>query len=158
MPKSLLEMAKELVQAQVQAGQLSPEAMQDALQSTYTTLLALKTQEETGASTGVIPETVDWRKSITRHAVTCMECGQSFKQLSVRHLRRHDLDGRTYRQKYGIPRTQPLAARATTAKRREIVQQSRPWETAPSYVKGQEAKAKVAVKKGTRKKTARAKG
>ena len=158
MPKSLLEMATELVQAQVQAGQLSPEAMQDALQSTYATLLALKRQEETGA-TGTVekpPALSDWRKSITRHAITCLECGASFKQLSLRHLRHHDLDGRLYRQKYGIPRTQPLAARATTAKRREIVQQSRPWETAPSYVKGQERKA--VAKKGTRKKGARAKG
>jgi predicted transcriptional regulator len=159
MPKSLLEMATELVQAQVQAGQLSPEAMQDALQSTYASLLALKTQEETGA-TGTVekpPALSDWRKSITRHAVTCLECGASFKQLSVRHLRHHDLDGRTYRQKYGIPRTQPLAARATTAKRREIVQQIRPWEKTPTYVKAQEAKAAVA-KKGTRKKGVRAKG
>lgn len=156
MPKSLLEMATELVQAQVQAGQLSPEVMQDALQSTYTTLLALKTQEETGASTTATPQTVDWRKSITRHAVTCLECDKAFKQLSVRHLRQHGLDGRLYRQKYGIPRTQPLAARATTARRRQIVLETRPWETAPAYVKAQEAKAKV-VKKGTRKKTARAK-
>ena len=159
MPKSLLEMAKDLVQAQIQAGQLSPEAMQEALQSTYTTLLALKRQEETGATGTVETPSVptDWRKSITRHAVTCLECGKTFKQLSVRHLRQHDLDGRLYRQKYGIPRTQPLAARATTAKRKTIAQTVRPWETAPSYVKGQEAKAKVAKKAG-RKKGARAKG
>jgi predicted transcriptional regulator len=157
MPKSLLEMAKDLVQAQVQAGQLSPEAMQDALQSTYASLVTLKAQEETGASTGVIPETVDWKKSITRHAVTCMECGQSFKQLSLRHLRHHGLDGRSYREKYGIPRTQPLAARATTSKRKTIAQTVRPWEKTSTYVKSQEAKAKVAKKVG-RKKAVKAKG
>jgi len=156
MPKSLLEMAKELVQAQIQAGQLSPDDMQKALRDTYASLVTLKAQEETGASTTATPQIVDWRKSITRHVVTCLECGQSFKQLSVRHLRHHDLDGRLYREKYGIPRTQPLAARATTARRREVVQETRPWETAPSYVKGQEAKA--VAKKAGRKKGARAKG
>ena len=131
--------------------------MQEALQSTYASLVTLKAQEETGAGTTATPQTVDWRKSITRHAVTCLECGASFKQLSVRHLRQHDLDGRSYREKYGIPRTQPLAARATTAKRKTIAQTVRPWEKTPTYVKAQEAKAKVAKKAG-RKKGARAKG
>jgi predicted transcriptional regulator len=146
-------MAKELVQAQVQAGQLSPDEMQEALQKTYASLITLKAQEETESGTIKTPEPVDWRKSITRHAVTCLECGQSFKQLSVRHLRHHDLDGRLYRQKYGIPRTQPLAARATTAKRREIVMETKPWEKTPTYVRAQEAKAKVAKKKARKKAT-----
>jgi predicted transcriptional regulator len=156
-PQSLLEMAKELIQAQIEAGQLSVDDMQGALQSTYQSLMELHANERTGSSTAAIPQTADWKKSITRHAITCLECGASFKQLSGRHLRHHDLDGRLYRAKYGIPRTQPLAARATTARRREIVQQSRPWETAPAYVKAQEKKAKVAKKAG-RKKTTRTKG
>ena len=39
--------------------------------------------------------------------------------------------------KYGISRTQPLAARDTTARRRQVVQETRPWEQAPTYRKGQ---------------------
>jgi hypothetical protein len=39
--------------------------------------------------------------------------------------------------KYAIPRTQPLAARTTTERRRQVVQQTRPWEKAPTYRKGQ---------------------
>ncbi len=70
--------------------------MQTALQHTYSSLLALQAQEDSEGSVVVaIPETqsepVDWRKSITKHTVTCLECGQSFKQLSVRHLRDHRL-------------------------------------------------------------------
>ena len=38
--------------------------------------------------------------------------------------------------KYGIPRSQPLAARETTARRRQVVQETRPWEKAPAYRKG----------------------
>jgi hypothetical protein len=38
---------------------------------------------------------------------------------------------------YGIPRTQPLAARATTERRRQRVREIRPWEQAPTYRKGQ---------------------
>jgi len=155
MPKSLLEMATELIQAQVQAGQLSPEAMQETLQKTYASLMALQAKETGNVETPSVP--TDWRKSITQHAVTCLECGQSFKQLSGRHFRQHDLDGRSYREKYGIPRTQSLAARATTARRKQIVQQSRPWEKTPRYVEAQEAKAKVAKKSG-RKKAVRGEG
>src|SRR6266446_4109678 len=159
MSQSLLEMAKDLVLAQIEAHRLSPEEMQTALQQTYSSLLALKAQEDSEGSVVVaIPETqsepVDWRKSITKHRVTCLECGQSFKQLSVRHLKEHGVDGRSYRVKYGIPRTQALAAKETTSRRKEIVQRSRPWEKAPTYLKAQE-KAQKAV--AQRKKTVRKK-
>jgi len=134
--QSLLELAKELTLAFVESGRLSSEDMRDTLRKTHATLVALQAQEASGTATD-IPEAetapVSWRKSITKHAVTCLECGASFKQLSVRHLRLHDLDGWSYRAKYGIPRSQPLASRDTTARRREVVQQTRPWEKAPTF-------------------------
>jgi predicted transcriptional regulator len=155
MSQTLLEMAKDLVMAQITAHRLSPEDMRQALQQTYATLHALKAQEDANGSIAVAtpeipPERVNWRKSITKHTVTCLECGASFKQLSVRHLKEHRLDGRSYRVKYGIPRTQPLAAKEMTSRRKEIVQRSRPWEKAPTFVKAQE-KAQQAVAQQTRK-------
>src|SRR5512145_2933228 len=100
MPQSILEMAKDLVMAQIAAYRLSPEEMRSALQHTYASLKSLQAQEEGNGSVAVItPETpptpVNWRKSITKHTVTCLECGASFKQLSGRHLKEHALDGRT---------------------------------------------------------------
>jgi predicted transcriptional regulator len=122
MSQTVLEMAKDLVLAQIQARTLSPDEMHTVLHQTYSSLLALKMQEDAHGSIAVVtpetpPERVSWRKSITKHTVTCLECGQSFKQLSVRHLKEHSLDGRSYRIKYGVPRTQPLAAKETTARR-----------------------------------------
>jgi len=168
MSQTLLEMTKDLVMAQIQAKTLPPEDMHQALQQTYASLQALKAQEDAYGSVAVAtletpPKPIDWRKSVTKHVVTCLECGVSLKQLSVRHLKEHGLDGRSYREKYRIPRTQPLAAKEVTAKRQEIVQRSRPWEKAPTFVKAQEEKkreeAAVAPKKRTaqRKGTARAK-
>ncbi len=77
MPQSALEMAKDLVMAQITAGQLSSDDMEQALQQTYVSLAELKTREETGGTSTVemSPAPVDWRKSITKHAVTCLECG-----------------------------------------------------------------------------------
>jgi len=77
------------------------------------------------------------------------------RQLNGRHLREHGLDARSYRAKYGIPHSQPLAARATVAKRRQIAAEVRPWEKAPAYVKAQEAKAVIAKKSGRKKGTRR---
>jgi predicted transcriptional regulator len=148
MPQTLLEMAKDLVMAQIGAHRLSPEDMHQALQQTYASLQALKAQEDANGSVAVgIPETpaepIHWKKSITKYTVTCLECGQALKQLSVRHLKDHGLDGRSYREKYRIPRTQPLAAKETTLKRKEMVQRSRPWEKAPTFVKAQKKAQKV---------------
>src|SRR5262245_21918738 len=161
MSQTLLEMAKDLVMAQIAAQRLPPDEMHAALQQTYASLQALKTQEDAHSSVAVAtpeipPAPIHWKKNITKHHVTCLECGVSLKQLSVRHLKDHGLDGRSYRIKYGIPRLQPLAAKETTSRRKEIVQRSRPWEKAPTYLKAQEKKQEK-VKGTQRKRTARTK-
>jgi len=150
MAQSILEMAKDLVMAQIQAGALPPEDMHKELQKTYASLLELKAKEETGGLSAALssrqmegmsanggPESgqLNWKKSVKKYTIECLECGASFKQLSVRHLKEHELNARSYRMKYGIPRTQPLSAKDTTAMRKKIVQQSRPWEKAPTYMK-----------------------
>jgi predicted transcriptional regulator len=148
MPQTLLEMVKDLVVAQIEVHKLSPDAMQTALQLTHSNLLALQTLEASEGSTHgerseIPPTPMHWKQSITKHHVMCLECGQSFKQLSVRHLREHGLDGKSYRSKYGIPRTQALSVKETTLRRQEIVQQSKPWEKAPTYMKAHEKAEEV---------------
>src|SRR5262249_58602800 len=95
----LLEMAKDLVLAQTQAHQLSPEAMQTALQQTYASLKALQAKEDANGSIVVTTvatpsKPVHWRKSMIKHAVTCLEGGARFPQRSMSHLKAHALDGR----------------------------------------------------------------
>jgi predicted transcriptional regulator len=169
MAQSLLEMAKDLVMAQIQAGALPPDDMHKELQRTYTSLMELKTKEESGSFTptlsttqfedtstngGVPSDQSQWRRSIKKYTIECLECGATFKQLSVRHLKEHNLDARSYRTKYGIPRSQPLSAKDTTAMRKKIVQKSRPWEKAPTYMKAHAPKTAgaAATKTGRAKK------
>ena len=140
MTQTVLEMAKDLTRSLVETGRLAAENVQDVLQQTHTTLSVLKGQEDSGTVTALPvaePSRVHWRKSMSKHAITCLECGDTFKQLSIRHLVIHGLDGRSYRLKYAIPTTQPLSARSTTDRRRQVVRQTRPWEKAPTYRKGQ---------------------
>ena len=151
MTPSGLDMAKELALAMIHVGALPPDDMQDFIRATHTFLMQLKEKEGAG-TVGVWPETtaqagMDWKKSITQHAITCLECGAVLKQLSIRHLRAHDLTARSYRAKYGIPRTQSLAAKATTARRRQVVQAIRPWEKTRRYLEMQAGTAAVAKKK-----------
>jgi predicted transcriptional regulator len=141
MSQFMIELVKELSLALIETGNMPPEAMQETLEKTYATLTALKAQEESGVSTPataskIVP--VNWRKSITKQAVTCLECGQVFKQITLRHLRAHGLDHRSYRTKYGIPPTQPLSARSTTERRRQIVQEVRPWEKKQQFHQARE--------------------
>src|ERR1700751_4762045 len=79
MSQTLLEMAKDLVMAQIEAHNLSPDQMHQALQHTYASLQALKAQEDANGNIAVgMPATsaepVNWRKSITKQVVTCLEC------------------------------------------------------------------------------------
>src|SRR5688500_4993138 len=137
MAQTLLEMTKDLTRTLVETGMLSAEDMPDALQKTHTTLTALKALEESGFSAPGAPSQSspgDWRTSITRHAVTCLECGDILKQLTRRHLMTHRLDPRLYRLKYAIPSTQPLVARATTERHRQVVRATRPWEKTQRYL------------------------
>ena len=156
MAQSVLEMAKDLVMAQIQVGALPLEEMHKELQKTYASLIELKNKEDagetvTGASFNEKEEApqestkakslpANWKQSIKKHAIVCMVCGAAFKQLSVRHLKEHSLDARSYRVKFGIPRIQPLSSKETTTMRKKIVQRSRPWEKAPTYIKAQERK------------------
>ena len=160
MSQTLLEMAKDLVLAQIAVHRLSPDEMHIALQQTYASLQTLKAQEDANGSVAVVtpetsPERANWRKSITKHHVTCLECGARFKQLSMRHLKDHGLDGRSYRVKYGIPRRQPLAAKEITSHRQEVVQRTRPWKKAPMFLKAQEKTQKAVAQR--KKRTTRAK-
>ncbi|ETX07401.1 MAG: hypothetical protein ETSY2_11410 [Candidatus Entotheonella gemina] len=152
MTQSLLEMAKELVTEQIRKNHVSSDAAQSLLRDTHATLQNLHRMEvaSTAPMSTQAPEedTPDaWKRSITKYTIRCMECGDSFKQLSTRHLRIHDLDARAYRVKYGIPRTQALSSLTATARRRELARQIRPWEKAASMRSTAKNKAKTSAKK-----------
>ncbi len=101
MPQTILEMAKDLVMAQIQAGALPPDEMHKELQKTYASLVDLRIKEELGENGGglaarggedlslegdVGPTALHWKKSIKKYTIECLVCGAAFKQLSVRHL------------------------------------------------------------------------
>jgi predicted transcriptional regulator len=159
MVQPLTEMAKDLTLALIENNLIAPEDIQKRLQQIHASLCELKAHEDRNLGSGegreehsgTRPAPKDWRKSIKKHSVECLICGAIFKQLSTLHLRQHDLDPRTYRQRFGIPRTQALSAKETTAMRRRVVQNIRPWEKTPTYVQAHKP-ASAARPKRARKK------
>src|SRR5688572_21284316 len=162
MVQPLTEMAKDLTLALIENNLIAPEDMQQRLQQIHASLCELQAREDRSLGSGegreehsgTQPAPKDWRKSIKKYSVECLICGTIFKQLSARHLRQHDLDPRTYRQRFGIPRAQPLSAKETTAMRRRIVQNIRPWEKAPTYVQAHEPASAAPPKRARKKATA----
>ena len=127
--------------------------MDKTLQDVFASLALLQARQawvDAGDTIGTPSVFLDWRKSITRHSISCLECGAVYKQLSNRHLREHDLNAKSYRAKYDIPQKMPLAARDTTARRRKVVQDIRPWEKTPRYLAMQKKKAAVTKKRQRR--------
>ena len=118
-------MAAGIIQSQCTANNMSAEEVTTALQMTFKALRDLQTAE---AKTDADPQTaeeagttidIDPKKSILKNKIICLECGESFKSLSPKHLRSHGLDGRSYRKKYGFPLRQALCAKSITERRKK---------------------------------------
>lgn len=129
MTKSLLEMAADIVKSQCQGTSMSTEDVAVALNNTFQSLQDLQAKEaqaeadDTGAVQGAAPVDIKPQKSILKNKIICLECGESFKMLSPKHLASHDLDGRSYRQKYGLSLRQPLCAKSLSEKRKKAAKE-----------------------------------
>ncbi|MFU8818344.1 MAG: MucR family transcriptional regulator [Desulfurivibrio sp.] len=121
MGKSLVEMAAELVQAQCAATSMTPEEVAQSLQATYNTLRGLQLDEAKGvaAEGGGAGPAISPEKSILKHKIVCLECGEEFKMISPKHLRSHGLTGREYRKKWGLPLRQALCAKELSDRRKK---------------------------------------
>ena len=130
MDKKLLELAVEIVQAQVTQGKMSAEEIESVLIRVYNALYKMQQAEKEGRVIGIeggifaeagaqaeTPERIDPRDSIQEDKVVCLECGAEFRQLTANHLKTHGMSPREYKRKWGFPLKQPLAARMLTKAR-----------------------------------------
>lgn len=119
MGKSLVEMAADLVSAQIATTEMNTDEIKEALNATFTTLKSLQDAELSGqdADNGSTGPVMEPSRSIQKNKIVCLECGASFKMLSPKHLATHGLTQADYRAKYGFKKRQPLCARALSEKR-----------------------------------------
>jgi len=129
MAKKLLEIAAEIVQAQVSTNQLVTEEIVSSLKQVFSALRDMQKSEMEGMpleaarlSDEPIPEEVasgkiDPKGSIQEDKVICLECGAEMRQLTAKHLSSHSLSIRDYKHKYGFPLRQSLSAKALSKAR-----------------------------------------
>ena len=125
MPKSLVEMASEIVAAQASRTEMSTEEISDVVCRVFESLKSLQAMEAGQAEHNQeeTPEKISPQDSIQRNRVICLVCGKEFKLLSNRHLALHGLTSRDYKLKYGLPLRQALSARSLTMARRRIAKE-----------------------------------
>ena len=119
MAKSLVEMTAQLVSAQITTSEMTTEDINESLHNTFKTLNNLQNMEVSGEQDGGVQDKpiMEPAKSIQRNKIICLECGESFKMLSPKHLGTHGLTLKEYRKKYGFKARQPLCAKALSEKR-----------------------------------------
>ncbi len=129
MAKKLLEIAAEIVQAQVSTNQLLTDEIVLSLKQVFSALQDMQKSETDGmpleiarlseepVSEETSPGKIDPKGSIQEDKVICLECGAEMRQLTAKHLSSHGLSIREYKHRYGFPLRQSLSAKALSKAR-----------------------------------------
>ena len=123
MPKKLIEIASEIVQAQVSKASMTATDISSSLRQVFGTLCEMQKAEAGGielaptAAEEVAAAKLTPQDSIQKDKVICLECGKEMIQLTVRHLTTHGMSQKEYRKKYGFTMKTPLAAKSLTKAR-----------------------------------------
>lgn len=159
MSASLVELAAGIVKSQCVAKQMSSEEIAASLQNIFNTLHNMQTSETAGSAVdGDIDESSEKKvditpaRSIQKNKIICLECGESFKMLSPKHLKSHGLTGREYRKKYGFSLRQPLCARSLSEARKKAGKERGVPDNLLKAIAARKKKG-AAMKKATRKAT-----
>jgi predicted transcriptional regulator len=121
MMATILEMAADIVAAHASTTNMTKEELVSELNDIYNALNRLEkgevltepAEEESGPA-------VSRKKAFGRDKIYCMICGKGMKTLA-RHLKTsHDMTASEYRKQFDIPRSQSLAAKSYSEKRRQM--------------------------------------
>lgn len=119
---TLLEMASEIVAAHASTTTMTKEELVEELNAVYQALTSLEkgeavvseqSEEETGPA-------VSKRKAFGKDKIYCMICGKGFKTLKRHLATAHDMKPGEYRKQFGVPSSQPLAARNYSESRKQM--------------------------------------
>ena len=118
---TILEMAADIVAAHASTTNMTKEELVSELNDIYN---ALNNLEKGVVITEAIADepgpAVTRKKAFGKDKIYCMICGKGMKTLS-RHLKTsHDMTASEYRKQFDIPRSQSLAAKSYSEKRRQM--------------------------------------
>ena len=118
---TILEMAADIVAAHASTTNMTKEELVSELSDVFN---ALNSLDKDGAVTEAAAEehgpVVTRKKAFGKDKIFCMICGKGMKTLS-RHLKTsHDMTASEYRKQFDIPRSQSLASKSYSEKRRQM--------------------------------------
>ena len=118
---TILEMAADIVAAHASTTNMTKEELVSELNDIYNALNSLEKGEAITEVTKDEPGPVVTRKkAFGKDKIYCMICGKGMKTLA-RHLKTsHDMTASEYRKQFDIPRSQSLAAKSYSEKRRQM--------------------------------------
>ena len=118
---TILEMAADIVAAHASTTNMTKEELISELNDIYNALNSLEKGEAVTEATEEEPgPAVTRKKAFGKDKIYCMICGKGMKTLS-RHLKTsHDMTASEYRKQFDIPRSQSLAAKSYSEKRRQM--------------------------------------
>lgn len=118
---SILEMAAEIVAAHASTTNMTKEELVSELSDVYNTLSNLEKGEPVAEAVAEEQGPVVTRKkAFGKDKIFCMICGKGMKTLS-RHLKTsHEMSASEYRKQFDIPRSQSLASKNYSEKRRQM--------------------------------------
>jgi len=107
MPKKLVEIASEVVQAQVSLTPMTAADISASLRQVFITLYELQRAEAGGIDIEVTQPAAEEAAltklspadSIQNDKVICLECGSEMRQLTQKHLVFHGMNQKEYRKK-----------------------------------------------------------
>ena len=86
---------------------------------------SLEPQQESVLNT-VSPE--EAKKSIRENTISCLICGKKCRVLTKRHLEKHGITAKEYREHFGLKKDTPLVAKSLLRERRSKMEEMRIWE------------------------------
>jgi predicted transcriptional regulator len=114
------QLVTKIIASYVSHHNVAPEQIPDLIGAVHRTIDSLGKPAE---PQGVLTPAVPLRRSVTRDAVVCLECGWKGKMLR-RHLStRHGLTGEQYLKRWALPNDHPLTAPAYSAQRSSLAKE-----------------------------------
>ena len=108
--ETIMIMTSEIASAYFSNNQVQEDRIEGVIHSIARALGGLPSGSCAAAGPGSQEPAVPVKKSVTKSAIVCLECGDKQKMLK-RHLSTaHDLSPEAYKEKWGLPKDYPLVA------------------------------------------------
>ena len=125
-----LKAAVDLVQAQAHVRPMTEEDIAGMVASLRKKLILLdeSIQDASLQETDQVSSPKSALRSIRDKSIVCLVCGESFKVITKKHLAKHGLDAASYRERFGLPKSKPLACKALVAARKKKMEEMELWK------------------------------